>query len=738
MTFERAAELSGLSQSEIALIEKLLDRKPTLEELGMFGALWSEHCGYKNTKPMLKKLPTSGKHLIQGPGENAGVVGFDDYAIVFKIESHNHPSAVEPYQGAATGVGGILRDIFAMGAMPIAMVDSLRFGKRDSKRTRYLVGGVIAGISDYGNRVGVPTVAGELVFEDSYEGNPLVNVMCVGLAKKDGICKATATGEGNLLFYYGSKTGRDGLGGATFASAELSSEGEDKRPSVQVGDAFMEKLILGATLELIDKKLVVGIQDMGAAGITSSSCEMAARGNSSIEIDIDTIPAREPNMIAYEFLLSESQERMLAVIEPKMLDKVVEVMKKYEIDYAVIGKVTSAPSNSPRVVVKEHGKTVVDLPIGPLVHDVPTYVRDVIVPDYLAKANVTPQYTLKSSYNDVLKELLADPNIASKEWVYERYDHHVQTNLLAEPVMAGGAMLRVKGTTKGIGIAVDGNGRYTYLDPYTGGMQAVAEACRNISCMGAEPYGITNCLNFGNPEKPMPYYQLVKAIEGMGEACRKLEAPVTGGNASLYNETDGEPILPTIVVGAVGVIDDYKHAMFNGFKNAGDKIALIGTNKDEIGGSLFLVKYAGKVAGKCPSLDIGFEVKLQKLVRDLVNQQRVHSAQDISDGGLAVALAECAINSGRFGAEIDLMDDISLDALLFGESQSRILVSYAPGDHTNNGTMHEICLSHDVPMTEIGSVTDTGRIVIKVKGKTVIDLSLAEAEKAYHTRYIEE
>jgi phosphoribosylformylglycinamidine synthase len=737
MTFERAVEFSGLSKNEIQLIEKLLERKPTVEELGVFGALWSEHCGYKNTKPMLKKLPTTGRHIIQGPGENAGVVGFDDYAIVFKIESHNHPSAVEPYEGAATGVGGILRDIFAMGAMPIAMVDSLRFGRRDSKRTRYLVGGVIAGISDYGNRVGVPTVAGELVFEDSYEGNPLVNVMCVGLAKKDGICKATAIGEGNLLFYYGSKTGRDGLGGATFASAELSSEGEDKRPSVQVGDAFTEKLILEATLELIDKKLVVGVQDMGAAGITSSSCEMAARGNSTIELDIDKVPAREQNMSAYEFLLSESQERMLATVEPKMLNKVIEVINKYELDHAVIGKVASPVTDNPRVIVREHGKTVVDLPLRPLVHDVPLYVRDMIRPEYLDQVKKIPDYKIPS-YKQVLLELLSDPNIASKEWVYERYDHHVQTNLLAEPVMAGGAMLRVKGTTKGIAISTDGNGRYTYLDPYTGGMQAVAEACRNISCMGAEPYGITNCLNFGNPEKPMPYYQMVKAIEGMGEACRKLEAPVTGGNASLYNETDGEPILPTIVVGAVGVIDDYNLSMFNGFKKAGDKIAMLGTNKNEIGGSLFLTKYAGKVIGECPSLDIDTEVRLQKLIRALIAQQRVHSVQDISDGGLAVAVSECAVNSKRLGASLDLQDDIPLDALLFGETQSRILISYPANDKANLDVLKELCVSYDIPLTEIGEVTADRKIVIRVKGKTLIDAGIDDAVKSYNTRYIEE
>ncbi len=733
MDLKKAIEIAGLSKSEVELIEKELGRIPTIEEIGMYGALWSEHCGYKNTRPLLKKLPTKGKHIIQGPGENAGIVGFDDYAIVFKIESHNHPSAVEPYQGAATGIGGILRDIFAMGAFPVASLDSFRFGKRDSKRTRYIVGGVIDGVSDYGNRVGVPTVAGEVVFEDSYEGNPLVNVMCVGLAKRDKICKAIAQGKDNLIFYYGSKTGRDGLGGATFASAELSSEGEDKRPSVQVGDAFTEKLILEATLELIDKNLVVGIQDMGAAGITSSTSEMASRGKSSIEIYIDKIPAREENMIAYEFLLSESQERMVAVIEPSQLYAVIEVMEKWELDYSVFGKVTSDKLEKPRVVVKENGVIKADLSVTHLVDDAPQYVRDVIFPEYLDKATCLPDFTMDISYTDMLKRLLSDVNIASKEWVYERYDHHVQTNLLAEPVMAGGAMLRVKGTTKGIAVTTDGNGRYTYLDPYVGGMQSVAEACRNISCMGAEPYGITNCLNFGSPEKPAVYYQIAKAIEGMGRACEVLSAPVTGGNASLYNETDGEPILPTIVVGAVGVIDDYKKILLSDFKKAGDKIGVLGENKNEIGGSLFLEKVCGKIAGKCPEFDIDFEAALQKLIRELNDKGLVNSAQDISDGGLAVAVSECAVNSVKFGADISLDEDIPAEALLFGETQSRIIISYSGN---NKEDILGLADKYKIPFNTIGNVTSDNRISISNKGENLVDISLDEATELYNTRYL--
>ncbi len=725
---QKAVAKSGLSASELDLVEKQLGRQPTVEEIGIYGALWSEHCGYKNTKPLIKKLPVTGKHLVQGPGENAGIVGVDDYAITFKIESHNHPSAVEPYEGAATGVGGILRDVFAMGARPIAVLDSLRFGRRDSARTKYLVGGVISGISDYGNRVGIPTVAGEVVFEDSYEGNPLVNVMCVGVAKKDGIIKAAAKGAGNLMFYYGSKTGRDGLGGATFASAELSSEGDDMRPSVQVGDAFTEKLILEATMELIEKKLAVGIQDMGAAGITSSTIEMAGRGDSGIEIDIDQVPARAQNMTAYEFLLSESQERMVACVEPSKLDACIDVMKKWELDYAVFGRVT----DTKRAVIRENGKVVADIPTKFLLDEVPFYVRDVIRPEYLDRATRMPEYQIRKSWTDSLKDLLSDVNIASKRWVYERYDHMVQTNLLQDPSRAGGAMLRLKGTGKGIAMATDGNGRYTWLDPFTGGMQAVAEATRNISCMGATPYGVTNCLNFGNPEKSPVYYQIAKAMEGMGEACKALEAPITGGNASLYNETDGEAILPTIIIGAVGVIDDYRKAVYAAFNRAGHAVGLLGTNRDELGGSLFLQKLTGKIAGPCPSLDIALEARLQGLIRELIALGLVAGAQDVSDGGLAVALAECAVN-GRLGVKAELRENIRPESLLFGESQSRIIVSYDPDREAEIRTRAE---KTGVPFTRIGTVTANRRVVIRNNGQTLVSLDGKKAESLYNTRYL--
>ncbi len=729
----RAIKNSGLSPAELELVKEELGREPSIEEIGMFGALWSEHCGYKNTKALIKKLPTVGKHLLQGPGENAGAVGFDNTAIVFKIESHNHPSAVEPYEGAATGVGGILRDIFSMGAMPIAVLDSLRFGKKDSKRTRYLVDGVISGISDYGNRVGIPTVAGEVVFEDSYEGNPLVNVMAVGIVQQDEIIKAIAQGKDNLIFYYGSKTGRDGLGGATFASAELSSEGEDMRPSVQVGDAFTEKLILEATLELRDKKLVVGVQDMGAAGITSSVCEMASRGKSSVEIYIEKIPAREENMLAYEFLLSESQERMVAVIEPSKLKAVEDVMKKWELDYAVFGKVTSDPLEEPRVVVKENSSVLADIPIRSLVDDVPLYVRDVIRPAYLDKVSAMPAYQLKKDLQVYLTDLLSHVNIASKRWVYQRYDHHVQTNLLAEPVMAGASMLRLKGSRKGLAMTTDGNGRYTYLDPFTGGMQAVVEACRNISCMGAEPYGITNCLNFGNPEKPGPYYQLAKAMEGMGEACKVLEVPVTGGNASLYNETDGEAILPTIIIGAVGIIDNYLKTTYTAFEKAGDKIALLGVNKDDFGASLLLEMLTGKIAGPCPEIDIVYEANLQKLIRSLIHDGLVHSAQDISDGGLAVALAECSINSPGLGLDVNLLDELKPEVLLYGEGQSRIIISYADNraDEIKN-----LAGSFGIHFQTLGEVTQAEQIRIRHKGTVLIDLDRKTAVEKYNTAYL--
>ncbi|MCX7881664.1 MAG: phosphoribosylformylglycinamidine synthase subunit PurL [Brevinematales bacterium] len=727
MDRETAIKRSKLSASELALIETYLGRTPTVEEIGMFGALWSEHCGYKNTKPLIKKLPTKGKHLLQGPGENAGVIKVGDYAVAFKIESHNHPSAVEPYQGAATGVGGILRDVFAMGARPIAVLDSLRFGKPESPRTRYLVGGVIKGISDYGNRVGVPTVGGEVVFEESYEGNPLVNVMCVGIAKPEHIIKAVAKGEGNLLFYYGSKTGRDGLGGATFASAELSSEGEDQRPSVQVGDAFTEKLILEATLELIEKNLVIGIQDMGAAGLTSSSVEMAARGKSGIEIDIDKVPARASQMTAYDFLLSESQERMLACIEPSKLPEVEKIMQKWELDYAVIGKVTSTG----RVIVYEKGKKVADIPIRYLVDDVPTYTREITKPAYLKEATALPAFHIPQDKTPLLKDLLKHPSIASKRWVYKRYDHMVQTNLLAEPMEAGGAILRIKGSSLGLAMSTDGNGRYTYLDPYLGGMQAVAEATRNISCMGAEPYGITNCLNFGNPEKLEVYYQIAKAMEGMGKACEVLEVPVTGGNASLYNETDGEAILPTLIVGAVGVIEDYRKAVFAPFKKGKDLVYLLGTPREGLGGSMALKLLTGKIAGECPFLDIEEEKRLQQAIRELILQGLVRSAQDISDGGLAVAITECAL-LGNMGVHIEADGDISPESFFFGESQSRIIVSI-PVEHEE--AFHALCKHYHIPVTKLGVTTEEKTITLLYQ-RQKISLSTQEARELYMTEYL--
>jgi len=727
MDRETAIKRSNLSPAELALVEQYLGRSPTVEEIGMFGALWSEHCGYKNTRPLIKKLPTRGKHLLQGPGENAGVIKVGDFAVAFKIESHNHPSAVEPYQGAATGVGGILRDVFAMGARPIAVLDSLRFGKPDSPRTRYLAAGIIKGISDYGNRVGIPTVGGEVVFEDSYEDNPLVNVMCVGITSPDHIIKAVAQGEGNLLFYYGSKTGRDGLGGATFASAELSAEGEDQRPSVQVGDAFTEKLILEATLELIENKLVVGIQDMGAAGLTSSSVEMAARGKSGIEITIDAVPARAAHMTAYEFLLSESQERMLACIEPSKLPEVEKIMQKWELDYAVIGRVT----NTQRVVVYEKGKIVADIPIRYLVDEVPAYTREIQKPAYLDEVRHLPSFQVPQDHTSLLRDLLQHPSIASKRWVYKRYDHMVQTNILAEPMEAGGAMLRLKGTTIGLAMSTDGNGRYIYLDPYLGGMQAVAEATRNISCMGAEPYGITNCLNFGNPEKSAVYYQLAKSMEGMGKACEVLEVPVTGGNASLYNETDGEAILPTIIIGAVGAIDDYHKAVFAPFRGISHTVYLLGTPREGLGGSMALKLLTGKIAGECPFLDIEEEKRLQQCIRNLIDKQLILSAQDVSDGGLAVTLAECALMGG-VGVTIQADGDISPLAFFFGESQSRIVISALP-EHEE--AIVTLCNQYHIPLTRLGETTETSRITLRYH-HTTIDLPVQEARQLYMTEYL--
>lgn len=663
----------GITGEEYEIIKKMMGREPNINELGVFSVMWSEHCGYKNTKPLLKTLPTKGEHILQGPGENAGIVDIGDgYAVVFKIESHNHPSAVEPYQGAATGVGGILRDIFTMGARPVACLNSLRFGTLDNERTKFLVKGVVKGIGDYGNCVGIPTIAGEVYFDKSYQQNILVNAMTVGLIKKENIVRAKAAGIGNPVVYYGSTTGRDGIHGATFASVELS-EGEDKRPSVQVGDPFTEKLLMEATLELIEKSLLVGVQDMGAAGLTSSSSEMASRGEVGIEMSLDAIPKRADDLTAYEMLLSESQERMLAVVEPEKLEEVERVLKKWDLNCVVIGKVVEGNM----LTVKHHGEVVADIPVRAITDDVPQYTREGKVPAYISEIRSRPIEKINKKADEILLSLLDAPNIASKRWVYKQYDYMVGTDTVVRPGLGAG-VLRIKGTNRGIAMKTDCNGRYCYINPYKGALIAVCEAYRNLSAVGALPLAVTNNLNFANPEKAGIYWQLSESIRALREGCTVLNTPVTGGNCSMYNESGGEPIFPTPVIGMVGTIDDVDKAVSASGANEGDILYIIGETKDELGGSEYLALTGEPMRGDSPDIDAKTELKHGVLIRSLIEDSLLSASSDISEGGIAVAIAEMCIK-GEHGANISLLSNLDEHSLLFSESQSRYLIA-VPAD----------------------------------------------------------
>ncbi|MDL1879175.1 phosphoribosylformylglycinamidine synthase subunit PurL, partial [Cytophagia bacterium CHB2] len=671
------AQQHGLNAEEYARILQILGRTPTFTELGIFSVMWSEHCSYKNSIAQLKKLPREGKALLVKAGEeNAGVVDIGDgLAIAFKIESHNHPSAVEPYQGAATGVGGILRDIFTMGARPIAALNSLRFGSLEDSRVRYLVKGVVKGIGDYGNCFGVPTVAGEVYFEDCYRDNPLVNAMAVGLVKHDRIAKAVAAGAGNRVILIGSATGRDGIHGATFASEEISEESESKRPQVQVGDPFAEKLLLEATLEMIRADLIVGIQDMGAAGITCSTSEMSARGKHGMEVNLENVPLREAGMTPYEIMLSESQERMLVVAKPGNEQAIADICRKWDLHAAKIGEVKSDNV----LHVKINGRIVAEIPAETLVlgGGAPVYVREAKAPAYLKTTRAFEAATLRppKHLDETLLQLLSAPNIANKRWIYQQYDSTVRSNTV---IMPGGdaAVIRIKGTRKAIALKTDCNGRYVYLNPRRGAAIAVAESARNVAVTGGRPVAITNCLNFGNPYKPENYWQFQEAIAGIGEACRVLETPVTGGNVSFYNESPTAAVYPTPVIGMLGILDDVAYATTASFKQAGDEIALLGTNLEEVGGSEYLKVIHGQVAGDCPALDLQKEKAVQSACLALIHQRLLSSAHDVADGGLAVALAECCImNEERsFGAEITLPKFQRADFALFGESQSLIVI----------------------------------------------------------------
>ncbi|MFA5104308.1 MAG: phosphoribosylformylglycinamidine synthase subunit PurL [Candidatus Margulisiibacteriota bacterium] len=705
----------GLTQEEFDRIKKILGREPGIVELGMYSVLWSEHCSYKSSKGYLKTFPTKGKHILQGPGENAGVIDIGDgYAIAMKIESHNHPSAVEPFQGAATGVGGIVRDVFTMGARPIASLNSLRFGPLTDPHNRFLFDGVVSGISSYGNCLGLPTVAGEVYFDDCYTGNCLVNAMCVGLVRLSEaevkseipsiIVTAKAEGVGNPVLYVGSSTGRDGIHGATFASVELDENSVEKRSNVQVGDPFTEKLLIEACLELLTTGNVVGMQDMGAAGLTSSLSEMSSKAGTGIEIELALVPQREEKMTPYEIMLSESQERMVVIMKNGTEDDAFRIFKKWGLNAVVIGRVTEDGF----FTVKENGKTVARVPSKSLADDAPLYDRPVEPPLY---PEITKKTVPGKSCNAMLMDLLSDPNIASKAWVYEQYDHMVQTNTCVLPGKADAAVLRIKYSHKKIALTCDGNGKYCYADPYTGGMIAVCEAARNLVCTGAEPVAVTDCLNFGNPEKPAVMWQFRECVRGMSLACRELNTPVVSGNVSFYNESNDTAIYPTPVVGMLGLIDNTPH-MNMSFKDKDDLIVLLGTNTQE--------------KGACPRLDIELEKNVQKTCLHAIRSGVAKSAHDTSEGGLAVALAECCIEGG-IGAKVSLEEKMNNISLLFGESQSRIIITIKPGDIFS---LTGLAKKFGAPISVIGKVGGSSLKINNGK-KKLVDIKLGKIASAY-------
>jgi len=694
----------GLNDEEYQKIIEILGREPNFTELGIFSVMWSEHCSYKNSIALLKTLPREGEALLSKAGEeNAGAVDIGDgLAVVFKIESHNHPSAVEPYQGAATGVGGILRDIFTMGARPIASLDSLRFGSPENPRVRYLVDGVVRGIGDYGNSFGVPTVAGETYFDDAYTGNPLINAMAVGIVKSDGLVSGTISGEGNPVMIVGSKTGRDGIHGATFASEELTEKSQEKRPSVQIGDPFTEKLLMEATLEIIEKDLIDGVQDMGAAGITCSCSEMSFRGGAGVTIEIDDVPVREDKMTPYEILLSESQERMLVCVKTGMEGEVKKVFDKWELDSTIIGY----SNNSGIFKVLKSGETVAEIPadVLSLGGATPVYHRETSKPEYmdkLSKINMD-DYPLERNWSDDLLKLLAAPNICYKGWVFDQYDSMVRTNTAVGPG-SDAAVLRVRKTNKALAMKTDCNGRYCYLNPRVGAEQAVAESARNIVCSGGRPVAVTNCLNFGNPYKPEIYYSFSEAVAGMGEACRVFGTPVTGGNVSFYNEDPERAVFPTPTIGMLGIVDDIKHITTQYFKDEDDMIFLVGENEEELGASEYLHTLFGKNTGPVPELDLHYEKRVQDTVLEAIREGLIKSAHDCSDGGLAVTLAECCIGDREkmIGASVRIEEDMRHDCILFGETQSRVIVTVHRGDGEK---LVDLCIKNNVPVSAIGIV----------------------------------
>jgi phosphoribosylformylglycinamidine synthase len=749
----------GITDEEYQRILKALGRTPTITELGIYSVMWSEHCSYKSSRVHLKRLPTRSKLVLQGPGENAGIIDVGDgWACAFKIESHNHPSFIEPFQGAATGVGGILRDIFTMGARPLAVMDSLRFGpitqgtgdrrkgreqvsgaggqgsgKSDSAtihRNHSILEGVVSGIASYGNCFGVPNLGGETKFEDCYSQNPLVNAFALGLMRKDEIFYAKAAGVGNPVIYVGSKTGRDGIHGATMASEEFKEGSEQKRPNVQVGDPFMEKLLLEACLEAMHTGAVVGIQDMGAAGLTCSTCEMGARGNVGLEIELDNVPQRETGMNSYEIMLSESQERMLLVAEKGREQEVLDVFAKWGLDAVVVGKVIPEP----RMRVREHGTLVADIPNESLTDGAPLYKRPMAPwqPPVSREVPASVKLGRSGDLTNDFEKLLASANICSKRWIYEQYDSMVQTNTVEGPGADAGVM-RIKETNRGLAMSLDCNSRWCYLDPKTGAMHAVAEAARNIACVGARPVAATDCLNFGNPEKPPIMQQFSETIDGLAAACEALGTPITGGNVSLYNETLGEGIYPTPTVGVVGIIDDITKVVRHHFEQEGREIILLHAGSQptpqEFGSSEFAKELIGELWGVPPAIDLAKEAALQKLIIELVNRGHAESTHDCAEGGLAVALAESAFPRG-IGADIDLTSHgVARELVLFAETASRIVISCDP---KKAATIEQMAVESGVAAVRLGRTT-SNKLTIRVDGQVAIDASVSELKEVWAT-----
>ncbi len=740
----------GLTSEEFEKIKQLLGgREPTRTELGIFSVMWSEHCSYKSSRVHLKRLPTRSKLVVQGPGENAGIVDIGDgWACAFKIESHNHPSFIEPFQGAATGVGGILRDIFTMGARPVAVMDSLRFGpiqapenagegaratQAEIHKNHSVMEGVVSGVASYGNCFGVPNLGGEVKFEPCYSGNPLVNAFALGLVRRDQIFYGRASGEGNPVIYVGSKTGRDGIHGATMASEEFSEGSEAKRPNVQVGDPFLEKLLLEACLEAMQTGAIVGIQDMGAAGLTCSTCEMGARGGTGVEIELDHVPQRETGMTPYEIMLSESQERMLLVAQKGREEEVFRIFQKWGLYAVEIGRVTS----DAKMRVLEHGKVVAEIPNAALTDDAPVYKRPVARWEPPVDREMPEHIKLAESgdLSSQLKRLLASPNICSKRWVWQQYDHMVQTNTVDAPGAGDAGVIRIKGSKRGLAMALDGNGRWCYLDPRLGAMHAVAEASRNVACAGATPIGATNCLNFGNPEKPHIMWQFSQVIDGITKACEELDTPITGGNVSFYNETLGEGIYPTPVIGVVGILEDVHKAAKMHFAQAGRKIVLLRANEAgdavdaelEFGSSEYAKEILGAVWGYPPELDIEKEATLQRALVAIIQAGLVESAHDCADGGLAAALVEAALPAG-VGLSVRLpKPQVALEFLLFGEDASRVVISCDP---IQLPRIQHLAEEYGVFADVLGE-TGSDRVEISVDGQPAISDSIAELRDAY-------